>query len=173
MQVDVYSACETVELFLDGEPVGPKAPERCVATFEVPYRPGTLRATGATGGREVASAELRTAGKADRLRLTPDRDRIRSDPDDLSYVTVEVLDADGLVHPAAAHTVRFAVEGAGTLAAVGNADPQSTERYFGDSRSAYRGRCLAVLRSRGERGELRLRAEANGLAAAETRIEVA
>jgi beta-galactosidase len=175
LQVDVYSACETVELFLNGESLGAKPSgraERFVAGFEVPYRPGTLQATGCTGGVKVATCELTTAGDPARIRLAPDRERIRSDPDDLSFVTVEVVDAAGLVHPAADHAVTFAAEGAGMIAAVGNADPQSTEPYVGDTRRAYRGRCLVVLRSRGERGELRLRADAAGLAAAETVIEV-
>jgi beta-galactosidase len=77
------------------------------------------------------------------------------------------------VHPNAGHTVSFAVEGAGTIAAVGNGDPVSTEPYTGERRSAHRGRCLVVLKSEGERGEVRLRAEAEGLAGAETAIRVA
>jgi beta-galactosidase len=173
LRVDVYSACESVELFLDTESLGAIVPERFVATFEVPYRPGTLRATGSTGGVEVTSCELSTVGAARGLRLTSDRGEIGCDPDDLSFVTVEVVDAQGLVHPAAEHPISFTVEGAGMLAAVGNGDPRSAEPYVGNRRRAHRGRCLAVLRSRGERGELRLRAEADGLAAAETVVEVA
>src|SRR5437773_8808679 len=110
-----------------------KTTQQRVASFEVPYRPGTLRAVGSDG----AGRELRTAGEPARLRLTPDRDRIGRDGD-LSFVTVEVVDADGLLHPNAEHAVSFAVEGAGTIAAVGSGDPVSTELYVGDRRSAYR-----------------------------------
>jgi len=173
LRVDVYSACETVELFLDGESLGSARAERHVVTFEVPYRPGTVRAVGSNGDRRVAECELTTVREPAGLRLTPDRDRIRRDPGDLSFVTVEVVDAAGLVHPNAEHTVSFTVEGAGTIAAVGNGDPMSTEPYTGDRRSAHRGQCLVVLKSRGERGEIRLRAEADGLASAETAIRVA
>jgi beta-galactosidase len=169
LRVDVYTACEAVELFLDGESLGTNRAERCTATFELPYRPGTLRAIGADG----AACELKTAGPPAGLRLSPDRDRIARGPGDLSFVTVEIIDADGLVHPNAGHIVSFAIEGEGAIAAVGNGDPMSTEPYMGDRRSAYRGRCLVVLKSSGARGEIRLRADAAGLAAAETAIGVA
>ncbi len=168
-RVDVYTSGDAVELFLDGESLGTSRAEGCTATFEVPYRPGTLRATGEDG----AVCELRTVGEPARLRLTPDRERIARGPGDLSFVTVEVVDADGLVHPSAGHSISFTVAGEGTIAALGNGDPTSTEAYIGDQRSAYRGRCLVVLKSSGARGEIRLRAEAAGLAAAETTIGVA
>ncbi len=172
LRVDVYSACESVELFLDGESLGTKRAERLIASFDVPYRPGTLRAVGSSGDRDLAECELASAGEPAALRLMPDSDRIRRDPGGLSFVTVEVVDAAGLLHPNADHTVRFAVEGVGSIAAVGSGDPASSEPYTGDRRSAYRGRCLVVLKSGGERGEIRLRAEAEGLAAAETAIRV-
>ena len=168
-RVDVYTCGDTVELFLDGESLGTSRAERCTATFEVPYRPGTLRAIGAEG----TVCELRTAGEAARLRLSPDRERIGRDAGDLSFVTVEVVDADGLVHPNAGNAVSFTVEGEGTIAAVGNGDATSTDPYTGDRRSAYRGRCLVVLKSSGARGAIRLRAEATGLAGAETAVVVA
>jgi beta-galactosidase len=172
LRVDVYSSCENIELLLDGESLGTKRPERLIASFDVPYRPATLGAVGSGGDRQLAECELATVGEPSALRLTPDRDRIRRDPGDLSFVTVEVVDAAGLLHPNADHTVRFAVEGVGSIAAVGSGDPASTEPYTGDRRSAYRGRCLVVLKSGAERGEIRLRAEADGLAGAETAVRV-
>jgi beta-galactosidase len=165
--VDVYSACESVELLLDGVSLGRKRPERCVATFEVPYRPGTLRAV---GSGPAAACELHTAGEPTRLRLTPDRDAIRVD--DLSFVTVEVVDEGDCVVPNANHAISFVVDGDGALAAVGNGDPQSTERYRGNRCRAHRGRCLVVIKSRDDSGELRLRAEADGIAAGETAVRV-
>jgi beta-galactosidase len=167
-QVDVYAACETVELLLNGESLGTKMAESCRATFEVPYRPGTLQAV---GSNPAAECELRTAGDPTRIRLTPDCASIRRD--DLSFVTVEVVDAEGLTHPNADESVSFAVDGVGAIAAVGNGDPVSTEPYRGERRSVYRGRCLVVLRSRAEPGDIRLRADAERLEPAETTVHVA
>jgi beta-galactosidase len=162
LRVDVYCARESVELFLDDESLGAKRPVGNIATFDVPYRPGTLRA---------GECELRTAGEPSAVRMTPDRETLSGD--DLSFVTVEIVDADGLTHPNANHTISFTVDGVGDIAAVGSGDPASTEPFRGNRRSAHRGRCLVVLRSRGERGAIRLRAEAFGLAASETEVRVA
>lgn len=168
LRVEVYTGCETVELFLDGTSLGTAQPASLVAAFEVPYRPGTLRAVGSDGAEVV----LQTAGHPARVRLTPDRATVPRGQRDLVYVTVEVVDSDGLVHPNADHLVAFAIDGPAALKAVGSADPTSEEPYVGNRRRAFRGRCLVVLEVSGERGDVRLRAEADGLAGAETAVRV-
>jgi beta-galactosidase len=171
--VDVYSACDEVELRLNGRSLGRRPSsrqERCTATFEVPYEAGILQAVGYRAGQPVATCEVRTAGPAACLRLTPDRSAIQAVADDLSYVTVEVLDGEGQVHPLAAHNVQFSVSGPGVLAGVGSGNPVSTESYHGAERQVYRGRCLVVVKAGAEPGEIRLRAQAPGLEPAEVVI---
>ncbi|MGE5598009.1 MAG: DUF4982 domain-containing protein, partial [Bacteroidota bacterium] len=174
LQVDVYSACAEVELFLNGRSLGRKPAgreQRHIASFTVPYEAGTLTAVGYDGGARAAETALATAGPPVRLRLTPDRRIIGAVRGDLSFVTVEVLDAEGRVHPDASPRISFGVAGPGRLAAVGNADPRSTESYRGNERRAWRGRCLAVLASDGTPGEIRLQARADGLAGDEIVVE--
>ena len=55
---------------------------------------------------------------------------------------------------------------------MGSGNPVSTEPYVGNQRKAYRGRCLVVIRPNGKPGEIRLRAQADGLDGAQTVIEV-
>jgi beta-galactosidase len=166
LKVDVYSACEQVALFLNERPLD-RAPttqrEKHTATFEVPYERGTLKARGYTGGQQVAELEIKTVDAPAAIRLTPDRITCTARPGDLVFVTVEVVDLEGLVYPTAEHLIRFAVQGAGNIAAVGNGNPRSTEMYRGSQRQAFRGRCLVVLRSNGESGEIVLQARADGL----------
>lgn len=174
LRVDVYSACEEVELLLNGVSLGRKPAgkaEKHIAAFEVPYETGTLEAIGYTSGVAVAGCRLETAGAGVRLRLTPDRVSIKAVRGDLSFVAVEVVDAAGRVNPTAGDSVSFAVSGPGTLAAVGSADPTSTEPYRGGQRRVFRGRCLAVVAANGTPGEIRLRAEAAGLETAEAAIQ--
>jgi beta-galactosidase len=169
-KVDVYSACEKVELFLNDRSLGIQPTtraERLIATFEVAYEPGELKAIGYVGGKPVTEYALKTASTPTAIRLTADRDPIGSD--DLCYVTVDVVDAQGIVHPTAADPIFFTVQGAGNLAAVGNGNPLSTERYRGNVRSTFHGRCLAVVKSNGK-GEIKLRAQADGLDPAEVVI---
>lgn len=174
--VDVYAAGDEVELFLNGASLGrqPAGPEqRHIATFEVPYAPGELKAVGYTGGEQVATCSLATTGAPAALRLTPDRAQLASKSGDLSFVTVEVVDAKGRRCPNATDTIFLTVQGEGRLAAVGSGDPVSTERYRSNQRRAYQGRCLAVVKAYGKPGDITLRAQADGLATAATTITVA
>jgi len=173
-KVDVYANCNEVELFLNGQslgrkPCGPAEEHR--AAYEVPYAPGKLEAVGYREGEEAAKQLIQTTGAPSQLSLTPDRDAIRAGGD-LAYVTVEVLDAASLLHPAADNKVGFAIEGPGMILAVGNSDPTSEESYVGSQRRVHRGRALVVVKSSGESGEIVLHAQADGLGHTETVIRV-
>jgi beta-galactosidase len=173
LQVDVYSACEEVELLLNGSPVGRKKmteEDRLIATFLVPFAAGELTAVGYRGGAKVVEHSLVTAGPAAALRLTADRNPIWADPNDLAYITVEAIDAEGRLVANADQVARFAITGPGHLAAVGSNNPRHTEPYRGDSHRLYRGRCLAIVRPSEEAGEITLRAETEGLTAAQLMI---
>jgi beta-galactosidase len=164
--VDVYSGCDQVELRLNGQSLGVKpsgADEKRTATFEVPYAPGELKAIGYTASQPVSECILQTTGAPAGIRLAPDRAAIKADGADLCFITVEVVDAAGRMYPHADQAISFTVEGEGSLAAVGSGNPTSTESYRGSQRQAFRGRCLAVVKSNGKPGEIRLHAQAVGL----------
>lgn len=172
MRVDVYTALESAELFLDGRSFGRKpAGKECrnCASFEVPYRPGRLSAVASGGGR-TAEAVLETAGDPAAIRLEADRTEIRRGADDLSYLTVSIVDGEGRPCPHADRDVLFSIRGAGVLAAVGSGDPVSPEPYRGNRRRTFRGRCLAVVLSAAEPGDIRLAAMADGLPPAEAAL---
>ncbi len=174
-KIDVYSACEKVELFLNGQSLGVKPTtkaERFIASFEALYAAGELKAVGYVDEKPAAEFVVKTSPAPSQIRLTPDRTAIQAEAGDLCYVTVEIVDQDGAVHPTADRPVYFTVKGEGRLAAVGNANPVSTERYRGNQRQTYRGRCLVVLKSTGKAGEIHLRAQADGLDGAEVVVKV-
>ena len=94
---------------------------------------------------------MKTAGKAAGLRLTADRATIRADdPDDLSYVRVDVVDADGNICPEHDVDVAFSID-AMRLAAIGNADPTDTTPSYSTSIKTFRGSALAVVQSTSDR----------------------
>ena len=173
-KVEVYSNCDEVELFLDDRSLGCKRcsrTERFKADFELPYQPGTLRAAGYVSGKPVAEQVLATTGKPDQIRLTADRSIIQADGSDLCYMTEEVLDHAGRMHPTAEDNIYFTVKGAGKILAVGNSNPLSEESYVGNQRKVYRGRALVVVKSTDEAGDIRLTAQADGLDGAEILIK--
>ncbi len=177
LTVCVYSACERVRLELNGKEVGTKETgreTRFEATWDVPYEAGTLVAIGLDAeGKEVARWELKTAGAPARIRMTADRATVTADGQDLSFVTVELLDEQGVINPNAQDVVSFEIEGPGTIVGVGNGDPKSVESFQGKERKAYRGKVLAVVKAGAEAGEVRLKATAEGMKGAEVVVKVA
>jgi beta-galactosidase len=89
--------------------------------------PGELKAVACENGEEIGNVTFATAGKAHKLALNPDRSKLKASRDDLSYVMVQVLDEHGRPLPDAVVPVTFAVNGAGEIAAVGNANPKDVE----------------------------------------------
>jgi len=166
MQVEVYAGTEKVRLYLNDKLVGemPSGVEqRRMATFSVPYAPGTLKAVGVNGDREVATSILHTTGAPARLVMKADRNVVQANGEDLSYITVEAVDGDGRLLQNATDEVKFGVSGAGSIIAVANGDGTSVESYQGDHRALFHGRALVVVRSAKTSGPIHLTARTPGL----------
>jgi beta-galactosidase len=174
MNVNIYSSCKEVELFLNGKSLGKKTTDRStkyIAEWQVAYVPGTLKAIGYNGKKQVNTAELHTAGAPSLIRLTADRNKIRSDGKDLSYITVELTDNEGIRNPKADNTVSFEIEGPGSITGVGNANPVSLESFQLPRRKAWHGKCMVIVKSDTNAGKIHLKAASTGLKSANLEIE--
>ena len=174
MNVNIYSSCKEVELFLNGKSLGKKTTDRStkyIAEWQVAYEPGTLKAIGYDGKKQVNTAELHTAGAPSLIRLTADRNKIRSDGKDLSYITVELTDNEGIRNPKADNTVSFEIEGPGSIAGVGNANPVSLESFQLPRRKAWHEKCMVIVKSDTNAGKIHLKAASTGLKSANLEIE--
>jgi beta-galactosidase len=166
LAVNVYSSCDEVELFLNGKSLGRKVTNRSTqftAVWEVPYQAGTLQAKGYTNGQQVNLTELKTAAAPFRLNLTVDRTNIEADNQDLSYVTVELVDTNGVRNPLAENLVNFSLVGDASIVAVANANPMSIESYQQNQRKAWQGRCLVVVKAGKRAGKIKLTASSKGM----------
>jgi beta-galactosidase len=170
-----YSNSESVELFLNGKSLGEKKfsdTRNLHLEWKVPYTPGTLKAVAKNNGTTVCVDEIQTTDTPAKIVLSPDRNEINADGEDLSYIKVEIVDQNGRVCPNADNLVKFNIEGNGTIAGVGNGNPISHEYFKASERKAFHGLCLAVVRSKHEKGEIRISAESKGLLAAKVLIKV-
>jgi beta-galactosidase len=136
----------------------------------VPYKAGELKAVGYSNGKQVKTSVLKTADQPIQIRLIADRTTINADNEDLSYVTVELLDANGVKNPKAENLIHFTIEGEGTIAGVGNANPVSLESYQLPQRKAWQGRCMVVIKSTHKGGKITLKASGDGLKDAQVMI---
>ena len=170
-----YNNADEVELLLNGRSLGTRSrgKDDFHVSWKVPFEPGTITAISRKDGREVARDERRTAGAPAAIRLTPDRATISADGYDLSYVTVDVVDAEGNLCPWAENEIAFEVDGSAFNAGVDNGSPISLERFKDNKRKAFYGKALIILQNNGTDGPATLRATSAGLAPAEITIQSA
>lgn len=168
-----YNNADEVELFVNGESQGvrTKGKDDFHVVWRVKYEPGVVKVVSRKDGKAVLEKEIHTAGEPAQIRLTADRNEIKSDGRDLSFVTVEVLDKDGNLCPNADNQIMFDVQGAGFIAGVDNGSPVSMEKFKADHRRAFYGKCLVVVQSDGKSGGIKLTATSEGLKTAVTAIK--
>ncbi|MDI9865655.1 beta-galactosidase GalB [Flectobacillus sp. DC10W] len=167
-----YNQADEVELFVNNKSQGirKKGKDEFHVSWKVPFEEGVLKIISRKAGKEVLSKEVFTAGKAQKIRLVADRKAISADGLDLSFVTVEITDEKGNIIPDANHLVQFSVEGKGNLVSVDNGYQASLESFKAPYRSAYHGKCLAILQATKEVGKIKLKASAEGLESSEIEI---
>jgi len=164
--VEVYSKYPKVRLFLNNKLIGQQSTSKeqeYKATFSVPYVPGLLKAVGVEGDIDVESTILQTSGDVAKIKLTADRKIILANGQDLSFVTIEITDKEGIFQPNAANRLQFKIDGAGVIAGVDNADMKDVDSYVENTRKAWHGRAMVVIKSTRNAGNITLTVSSPGL----------
>ena len=165
--VHVYTSGDEAELFLNGQSLGRKKKELYhyrLRWDDVKYAPGELKVIAYRNGNEWATDVVGTTGPAASLELSAERNLIAADGADLAFVSVRIVDKNGLAVPTSDNLVRLRVSGPGTIAAVGNGDPTDHDSFHSDRYKAFHGQCLVIIRSiEGSAGSITLTAEAEAL----------
>ncbi len=170
----VTSRYDKVELFLNGESLGTKFMNKenyYVDFWPVSYQPGELKAVAYNGDTAVAISVLKTASEPIKIELRADRIAIKANGQDLSFITVELVDENGLTNPSTDNSVEFEITGPGKIIAVANSNPMSVESFQQSGRKAYKGKCLVIVKSDREAGDVVLTSKSKGLPDAQITIK--
>jgi len=173
VSVFCYTNCPEVTLTLNGSPVGARRLGEAVngvLSWEVPFAPGVLEATGRKDGLACEFA-LITAGAANRIELRPYSSRLRADGKDVAQVEYDVVDSMGVRVPDAGQELAFEVDGPARIIGLGNGNIADSEPVTGPSHRVYEGRGLAIVQSSTNPGTIRLTASAPGLQPATLALE--
>jgi beta-galactosidase len=172
--VEIYSNCEEVELFLNGRSLGAKTKpaDDSPRNWNVDFEAGTIKAMGKNGGKTVAEFELKTAGKPAKILLSADKARIANNWDDVVFVTATVVDANGIIVPNASDMIEFGASGPGRIAAVDSADNADHDPFQATKRRAYNGRCVAYIKANSSSGKVMVTAKSGSLAGNAVTISV-
>jgi beta-galactosidase len=139
--------------------------------WRLPYQPGTLKAVSRKNGKDVLTAEVKTAGAPAKIELIADRKSIKADGTDLSFITARVLDKDGNIVPNADNAITFTINGEAFIAGTDNGNPISLESFKDNHRKAFHGLALAVIQSKLAAGKVTITAISPGLQSSDIQIQ--
>jgi beta-galactosidase len=103
--------------------------------------------------------------------ITPDREQISADGEDVAMFAIAVQDAQGRVVPITDNVVTFKVSGAGKLIGVGNGDPTDQEPDKGNARKAFSGYCMAIAQASKTADGITVEASSPGLTSASVTVQ--
>jgi beta-galactosidase len=175
MNAIAYTNCHQAELFLNEQSLGRKEVDPIeMASWEVPYAPGVLRAVGFNEGKQCAETIIETTGPAVSLGLEihPSMHAvcIPADGQFAIPVTVFALDSSARRVPDSADFVTFTIDGPGRIIGVGNGDPTCHEPDKASARSLFRGLAQVIVQTTSAAREITLHATARGLVPAKLTI---
>jgi beta-galactosidase len=162
--LEVYSNCQSVEVFLNSKSLGVKpinqdaTPRRWSVTFE----PGEVRAVCRDAGASGVADTLRTAGPATAIVLEADKPAVGSSFDDLAFVRARVVEARGVTVPGADALIHFKATGPGVIVATDNGSNTDHTPFPSHDRKANAGTVVALVRGSGA-GAITIEASADGL----------
>ncbi|HKK80688.1 MAG TPA: beta-galactosidase GalB [Prolixibacteraceae bacterium] len=165
--VHVFTSGDEAELFLNGESLGRKQKgefEYRLRWDGVKYEPGELRVVAYKNNEIWAEDVVETTGGPSALKAEADRNEIKADGKDLSFITIEVLDDNDRVVPVANNKIEFSIDGPGKIVATDNGDPTDMVEFPSKERNAFNGKALAIVRAKnGGAGRIVVVAESDGL----------
>ena len=153
----------------EGEGKSSKEHENLYMTWMVPYEAGTITAKAwDKDGQEITEniqgrTSVTTTGAAAKLQVKADRETIKANGEDLSYLTVNVTDENGNIVPNAENKVTFEVSGDGVLAGIDNGRPIDHQSYRDDNRKAFSGQLVGIVRSTKSAGTITVKVKADGM----------
>ncbi len=165
--VHVFTSGDEAELFLNGESLGRKKKgeyEYRIRWDDVKYEPGELKVIAYKNGKGWAEDVIKTTEMPAGLEVTADRKTISDDGKDLSFITVKVVDENGLFVANADNLIEFEIDGPGKIIATDNGDPTDMVAFSSLKRKAFSGLALAIVQSdKNKKGTITIKAKSEGL----------
>ena len=130
--------------------------------WNIPYTPGTLLAKGYNQGKEVAKWEIKTAGVPASLKAEADRMEIAADGQDLSHISLTLVDKNGVKVQTDNRRISVKVSGEGRLKALDTGDLR-VDSFCRDNVLTYFGQALLTVQSTRKAGNIRADIQVEGI----------
>lgn len=163
--VEVISACQNLELFLNGESLGQKKLsdfEDRIYKWAVPFAPGKLEVKGTVGGKEV-QASIQTHATPVAISVSTDQVQLKADGYEVAHLEVQLQDERGNPVKSKDRIVEFDLEGPAYLLGVDNGAIDNVQDFQSNQLKTHQGRALAIIQSTRQPGVISVRVFGEGL----------
>ncbi|MFI3332603.1 MAG: glycoside hydrolase family 2 TIM barrel-domain containing protein [Rikenellaceae bacterium] len=154
--VEVYSNCQTVELFLNGKSLGKQNledQEDRIYKWAVDYKKGKLTAKGINDGQRVVR-ELETLGQATAILLSADRESMSANNTDVLHVVAQLCDAKGRAIKNQDAEITFEIDGNYRFLGTDCGDTTKYDTFKNMNIETSFGRALLAIQATKESGEI-------------------
>lgn len=169
--VEVYTNQEKIELFFNDKSIGVQFlsdNNDHIIKFMLPYQAGKLTAKAV--GADV-TYRLQTAKKASKLGLVADQKELSANSYDVVHYTLQLTDENDIPVKNQEVEVEFDIQGPARLLGVDNGSPTNIQDYQTNKIVTSGGKCLLILQSTFDSGEIIVKAKSKDLISDEIEID--
>ena len=171
---EIYSNCDTVELFLNGKSLGKRDLSKSVdhiLKWVTPYKEGTLVAKGYKDGKVIESKVV-TAKKASKIGLTAETTTIKSNNEDVVHIVAELFDDKGNPVKTDPKEITFTINGEAKLLGVDSGWQNSVEKFQSNKGTTHNGKILLIIQAKDKAGVINITANAEGIESSAVNITI-
>ena len=134
----------------------------------VKYEPGELKVVVYDeNSKEVGTQTVKTASAAAQIQLTGDLGAavkpLKADGEDMTFITVNILDKEGILVPDADNSIQVGVTGAADFKGICNGDATSTEVFTKPTMKTFHGQLVIGIQNNGKQGDATIKVTGKGL----------
>lgn len=173
----IATNCESVILYLNSKKIYLSNPQeykdRLITGF-IPYQKGNVMVEGYIGENMVCKHSLNTPEKAARLEFEPEMNGLSlpCEKGCEQLLRVQAQDINGNHCFRVCKKIRFRIEGPAKILGVDNGYLNSNEKYEGNTSELFQGTTSVLIRLTGEKGNVSIYAESDGLISGKIQLSV-
>jgi beta-galactosidase len=118
-------------------------------------------------GKEAGTETVKTAGAPSSIQLTGDLGTpirpLKADGEDMTFMTVNILDEDGFLVPDANNQINVEVTGSARFKGICNGDATSLEVFTKPTMKAFHGQLVIGIQNNGKKGTATVKVSGKGL----------
>ncbi len=175
LQVVVFSNCDEVELFINGNSLGTKKMDSTTENelvWDMQFQPGKLTAIGRINQKLVATHKLQTTGKPTHLICSSDVQQLRANRSDNVHIEVILADDSDMCVYSAQNRISCQLSGPLRLLGMEDANPFNTEDYKDQEQNAYKGKLLVYVQALDFSGKGKIVLSSPGLKSSEIEFDI-